>query len=180
MGRTTVEPAITLQTDHYIKLCKNVLKTRDVQEAARVRREVCNLFEGVIPGWYGGLMAIYTGYYLDDIEMILGKLSIFRSNQMTRSTPRPYRGLTQVVEQIMKTDSVFEQTIRQIEDDPDCETPVRQTLLEKIRLIQRVAESQLSIEEKWALTRPVVHWLTECDASDAARVLPLLQHCIRG
>ena len=59
MGRTTVEPSITLQTDHDIKLCKNVLKTRDVQEAARVRREVCNLFEGVIPGWYGGLMAIY-------------------------------------------------------------------------------------------------------------------------
>src|SRR5512133_1842061 len=84
---------IGIECDYYIQKCKKILDTKNTKEAIQVKRKTSDIFEKIIPDWHNGLMAMYTGFYLDDIEVILGKLGILKSNLNSISTARPYYGL---------------------------------------------------------------------------------------
>jgi len=124
-------------------------------------------------------MAPYTGFYLDDVEMILGKLSIFRTNQMTGCAKKPYHGLTQVVKSVMNTHEVFERTIDHITKEPFIDPEEQVAIVFQIRKYQTIAESQMSFEEKWNHLRPFVAWISTLDAHVARHLLPVIDYRLK-
>ncbi|NLC84484.1 MAG: hypothetical protein GX749_05345 [Ruminococcaceae bacterium] len=159
--------------DSLIQKCKDALNYRDVDLARRIRDEATTIYQEVIPGWHGGLMGSYTGFYLDDVEMILGKLSIFKSNQQTK-TCRDYVQLTKVVEKVMSTNTLFENTINEMKQCTFAQEADFAAILARVREFQAIAESPVSFKERWELVKPFLHWLTTLDADVAEHLLPLV------
>ncbi len=162
--------------DDFIRRCKEAIRNKDVWAAQRIRNEASALFQGVIPGWYGGLMGQFTGFYLDDVEMILGKLSIFKANR-TLPSPRDYIRLTSIVERVMTTHELFENAISEMKSGPCAREPDLEAILVRVREFQEIAESPLSFSERWEQVKPFLHWLTTLEAPVAEQLLPLI---IRG
>lgn len=171
-----LDTALYNACDDFILKCKRVIVKKDVGAARLIRNEASAIFQNVIPGWYGGLMGQFTGFYLDDAEMILGKLSIFRANRMSAS-PRDYVRLTKVVENVMSTHELFETAITDLKQQPCAQAPGFDTILGRVREFQTIAESPLSFEERWELVKPFLHWLTTLEAEVAEYLLPLV---VRG
>jgi len=165
--------------DRFIQRCKEDLISQDLEEAIRIRDEATSIFDGIIPGWSGGLMSSYTGFYLDDVEMILGKLSIFKSNQISGSIKKPYHGLTQVVKYVMSTHEAFEKAIEHIEKEQFLQSAEMADVIDKIRQYQLVAESNFNFDEKWIQISPFVAWISTLDSHIARHLLPLVVHKIK-
>lgn len=170
---TVIDKTALEKCDSVIQKCKKALVFKDVDLARKIREEASDIYQDVIPGWHGGLMGKYTGFYLDDVEMILGKLSIFKSNHQTQ-TCRDYVQLTKVVEKVMSTSALFENTINEMKQCAFAEEAEFDAILMRVREFQSIAESPASFQERWELVKPFLHWLTTLEAEVAEYLLPLV------
>ncbi len=164
--------------DEFIRRCKSVIRAKDVRAARQIRHDATAIFGSVIPGWNGALMGQFTGFYLDDAEMILAKLAIFRANR-DRQNPCDYVNLSRVAIRIMAMEESFDQALSQIRDDPLALTADLLHIHGMLRRYQTIAEGPLEPGERWEKARPFVLWATTLDAALARHIVPLLVHSVR-
>ncbi len=174
------------QCDHYIKKCKNILKEKDIKGARQLSAEATAVFASIVPGWYGGLMASITQFYLDDIEMILGKLTIFKSTlssdnfaAVPHSASSAYRNLAGVADQIMTLDEHVAQVIRWLEKVPSIDETEKAEIINQIKIIQNTAETVHHQQVKWNKMKPLLIWVSTKDVHVASRIIPLIIQAIR-
>ena len=170
---------IGMECDYYIEKCKKILDTKNTKEAIQVKRKTSDIFEKIIPDWHNGLMAMYTGFYLDDIEVILGKLGILKSNLNSISTARPYYGLNKITSQIMSTEESFKQVIELFTTNPLFIDVNTYEIIRRTRDLQEIAESQISYQDKWDQVKSFLQWLLTQNADVAVSLLPLIAQNIR-
>jgi len=170
---------IGMECDYYIQKCKKILDTKNTKEAIQVKRKTSDIFEKIIPDWHNGLMAMYTGFYLDDIEVILGKLGILKSNLNLISTARPYYGLNKIASQVMSIEESFKQVIELFTTNPLFIDVNTYEIIRRTRDLQEIAESQISYQDKWDQVKSFLHWLLTQNADVAVSLLPLIAQNIR-
>lgn len=170
---------IGTECDYYIQKCKMILDTKDAKEAIQVKRKTSDIFEKIIPNWHNGLMAMYTGFYLDDIEVILGKLCVWKSNINSNSTARPYYGLNKVVSQMVSIEDSFEQVIESFKTNPLFDDVNTCEIVRETRDLQEIAESQISYQDKWDQAKSFLQWLMTQNADVAVSLLPLILQMLK-
>ena len=66
--------------EKFILECRDILAKKDIPRARLLRIDATGVFADHIPRWSTGMMASVTGFYLDDVELILGKLLNFQKS----------------------------------------------------------------------------------------------------
>jgi len=179
---TTAQPAgnsdIYAICDDFIGRCKAAILARDVAAARDIRNQASQQFEALIPGWHQALMGQFTGFYLDDAEMILAKLSIFRANRDAKK-PLDYVNLTRTANRIMTVHETFERVLAEAGSEPVLAAAEQPLFTGMLRQLQGIMESPLDVEERWDRSRPFLLWVMSLQAPLARHVLPLLNYVVR-
>lgn len=163
--------------DLFIRRCQDVLAMEDIHEARKILVEATSVFEEAIPNWNGGLMSEFTGFYLDDAQMVLGKLSAYRANGY-QVIPRDFLK-TNHNEKVIEPGEYFDAAILEIRSAASANGWMIEPIIVKLQELQAVCTSRADLSERWPLLKPYIEWATLLDAELAKHILPLIIRSVK-